>query len=157
LDIRYIDHNPWPGKIYCLSVMGGYSRAILASLLSRSQDPVAVLLVRYAAIRAHRILEALLTDSGGVFRANHIRRIYETPGIRKEEIARRQPWQNLIEANFGVQMRMTDYGFANAASWEELSRVHEQWRGDVNAQIHWARTSAGKTAGVTLRTCWTVP
>lgn len=79
-----------------------------------------------------------MTDSGGVFLANHIRRIYAALAIRKEEIARRQPWQNLIEANFGAQMRMADYGFASAATWEEILRVHEQWMDDYNAQMHWA-------------------
>ncbi len=138
MDIRYLDHRLGGGKVYCLSVMDGYSRAILASMLSRSQDLVPVLLVLYAAIRAHGIPEALVTDSGGVFLANHIRRIYAALAIRKEEIARRQPWQNLLEANFGTQARMADYGFANAASWEELLRVHEQWMGDYNAQMHWA-------------------
>ncbi len=138
LNIRYLDHNLGPGKIYCLSVMDGYSRAILASMLSRSQDLVPVLLVLYAAVRQWGSPDALVTDSGGVFLANHLQRIYGVLGIRKEEIARRQPWQNLIEANFGVQMRMADYGFANAASWEELLRVHEQWMEDYNAQMHWA-------------------
>lgn len=33
---------------------------------------------------------------------------------------------------------MADYGFAQATSWEELLRVHEQWMGDFNAQMHWA-------------------
>lgn len=98
----------------------------------------AVLLVLYAAMRAHGIPEALVTDSGGVFLANHIRRIYEVLGIRKEESARRQPWQNLLEANFGTQARMADYGFANVATWEALLQVHEQWMGDYNAQTHWA-------------------
>ena len=138
LDIRYIDHRLGDGKVYCLAVMDGYSRAILTSMLSRSQDLVPVLLVLYAAMRAHGVPEALVTDSGGVFLANHLRRIYEILAIRKEEIARRQPWQNLLEANFGTQMRMADYGFANATTWEELLRVHEQWVEDCNTQAHWA-------------------
>ena len=81
--------------------------------------------------------EALVTDSGGVFLA-------PTPsalrGARhpQAEIARRQAWQNLIEANFGAQMRMADYGFARATTWEEWLRVHEQWVDDFNAQAHWA-------------------
>ena len=33
---------------------------------------------------------------------------------------------------------MADYGFARAATWEELLRVHEQWMDDDNAQMHWA-------------------
>lgn len=64
---------------------------------------------------------------------------YNASGLAvRVEIARRQPWQNLIEANFGVQMRMADHGFARATSWEGLLRVHEQWVDDFNGQSHWA-------------------
>jgi len=138
LDIRYVDHHLGGGRIYCISVLENYSRAILASMLSRSQNLAAVLLVLYGAIRQWGAPEALVTDSGGVFLATHAQRIYATLGIRKEEIARRQAWQSLIEPNFGVQARMADYGFAQATSWEELLRVHEQWVTDFNVQMHWA-------------------
>ncbi|MEJ7655199.1 MAG: transposase family protein, partial [Chloroflexia bacterium] len=123
---------------YTITLLDGYSRAILASLLSRSQDLAAVLMVLYAAIRQHGVPTALVTDSGGVFLAHHAQRIYAGLGIRKAEIARRQAWQSLIEANFGVQMRMADYHFAKATTWAELLRVHEQWMADFNAQMHWA-------------------
>jgi len=137
-DICYVDHQLGHCKVYTITLLDGYSRAILASLLSRSQDLAAVLLTVYAAIRQHGVPTALVTDSGGVFLANHARRIYAALGIRKEEIAWRQPWQNLIEANFGVQMRLADHGFAKAATWEELLRVHERWVDDCNGQAHWA-------------------
>ncbi len=137
-DIRYVDHHLGDFKVYTISLLDGYSRAILASLLSRSQDLAAVLMVLYAAIRQHGVPAALVTDSGGVFLATQARRIYAALGIRKAEIARRQAWQNLIEANFGAQMRMADYGFAKAATWEELVRVHERWVDDFNDQAHWA-------------------
>jgi len=138
LDIRYLDHSLGPGKIYCLAVMDGYSRAILASLLSRSQDLVPVLLALDAAMRTHGIPEALVTDSGGVFLANHLQRIYAALAIRKEEIARRQLWQNLIETAFGVQRRMADWVLAQATSWPELLVAHDQWVADDNYQDHFA-------------------
>jgi hypothetical protein len=97
-----------------------------------------VLLAFYAAIRQHGTPEALVTDSGGVFLAAHARRIYRALAIRKVEIARRQAWQNLIEANFGAQMRMAGHGFATATSREEVVRVHEGWVDDFNGQSHWA-------------------
>ncbi len=78
------------------------------------------------AVAQHGAPEAIVTDSGGVFLANHARRIYQALGIRKEEIARRQAWQNLLEAQFGTQARMADYAFAQAGSWDELLQVHEQ-------------------------------
>ncbi len=136
LDIRHVDHYLGGGKIYGISVLENVSRAILASMLSRRQDLAAVLLVLYGAIRQWGIPEALVTDSGGVFLATHAQRVYAALGVRKVEIARRQPWQSLSEANFGTQMRMADYGFAQAASWGELLRVHEGWRADDNAQRH---------------------
>lgn len=138
LDIRYVDHQLGNFTVSTITLLEGYSRAILASLLSRSQDLAAVLLALYAAIRQHGTPEALVTDSGGVFLAAQAQRIYAALGIRKAEIARRQPWQNLIEANFGAQMRMADRGFARATSWEDLLRVHEQWVDDCNGQSHWA-------------------
>lgn len=101
-DIRYLDHHLGDFKVYSITLLDGYSRAILASLLSRSQDLAAVLMVLYAAIRQHGVPAALVTDSGGVFLAHHAQRIYAALGIRKAEIARRQAWQSLIEANFGV-------------------------------------------------------
>ncbi len=137
-DIRYVDHHLGDFKVYTITLLDGFSRAVLASLLSCSQDLAAVLMVLYAAIRQHGVPTALVTDSGGVFLAHHAQRIYATLGIRKAEIARRQAWQSLIEANFGVQMRMADYHFAKATTWAELLRVHEQWMDDFNAQMHWA-------------------
>ncbi len=138
LDIRYLDHSLGDGKVYCISVIDGFSRAVLASLLSRSQDLGPVLLLLYSAMRQWGLPECLVTDSGGVFLANHARRIYAALAIRKEEIAKRQAWQNLLEAQFGAQARMADYAFARAGSWDELLRVHEQWMADYNEQMHWA-------------------
>jgi transposase InsO family protein len=137
-DIRYVNHRRGAFKVYSITLLDGYTRAILASLLSRSQDLAAVLMVLHAAIRQHGAPAALVTDSGGVFLANQAQRIYAALSIRKEEIARRQAWQSLIEANFGVQMRTADYHFAKAATWAELLRVHEQWMTDFNGQMHWA-------------------
>lgn len=138
LDIRYLDHGLGEGKVYCISVIDGYSRAVLASLLSRSQALGPVLLLLYSAMRQWGRPKGLVTDSGGVFLANHARRIYDALGIRKEEIAKRQAWQNLLEAQFGTQARMADYAFARADTWDELLRVHEQWMTDYNDQMHWA-------------------
>jgi len=47
VDIRYLDHHLGDFKVYCISVLDNYSRAILASGLSRTQDLTAYLLVLY--------------------------------------------------------------------------------------------------------------
>ncbi len=140
VDLRYIDMQTIDGeKVYCISILENYSRAILASALSRRQDLSAYLMVLYAAIRQHGAPEVLVSDSGGIFAtAKQAKAIYTALGIRKEEIERRQPWQSLIEANFGVQSRMADWDFAKATTWAELLAVHDQWVADFNYQIHWA-------------------
>ena len=58
--------------------------------------------------------------------------------MAKHEIARRQAWQNYIEANFGIQRRLADWGFARAGSWPELLAVHDHWVTEHNYQDHWA-------------------
>jgi hypothetical protein len=63
VDIRYIDvHQLGGGNIYCISILENYSRAILPSGLSRSQDLTAYFMVLHAAIRQHGSPEALVSD-----------------------------------------------------------------------------------------------
>jgi hypothetical protein len=51
----------------------------------------------YAAIRKHGCPEAIVSNHGGVFLSHEARQIYNTFGMRKEEIELRQAWQNYIE------------------------------------------------------------
>ena len=53
VDIRYLDHHLDDERIYCISILENYSRAILASGISRRQDLTAYLMVLFAAIRQH--------------------------------------------------------------------------------------------------------
>ena len=136
MDIRYLDHGLGDFKVSCISILDNYSRAILASGLSRSQDLTAYLMILYMAIRQHGAPEALVSDSGGVFLAKPARAIYAALGIRKEEIDRRQPWQPYIETAFNVQRRMADWHFAQATTWDELLAAHDHWVADYNYQDH---------------------
>jgi putative transposase len=139
VDIRYIDvHRLGGGMVYCITILDNYSRAVIASALIRSQDLTAYLMVLYAAIQSCGAPEVLVSDSGSVFRAKRAQAIYRALGIRKEYIARRQPWQSYIETQFNVQRRMADFHFAQAATWEEIVGVHERWVTDFNFQDHWA-------------------
>jgi len=79
-----------------------------------------------------------VSDGGGIFKAKDAMRIYVALGIRKDQIARRQPGQSYIEPNFNVQRRMADWHFAQAATWEELLHVHDDFVANFNFQIHWA-------------------
>lgn len=139
VDVRYIEkHKLGEKPFYVISILENYSRAILASAVSRSQDEKAWLAVLYEAIRVHGIPEVLVSDSGSIFLANRSKQIYEKLGIRKEQIQRRQAWQNLIETQWNVQRRMADYHFGRAADWEAVLAVHRNWWLDFNYQEHWA-------------------
>jgi putative transposase len=140
VDIRYIDMHRLENedKIYCISILENYSRAILASAITRRQDTEAYLSVLYAAIRKHGCPEMLVSDHGGVFLSHDAMKIYDAFGIRKEEIELRQAWQNYIETGFNVQRRMADWYFETAKTWEDLVATHEKWVRDYNYQKHMA-------------------
>lgn len=137
-DIRYIDHGLGDFKVYAITLLDNYSRAIIASGLSRTQDLSAFLMVFYMGVQQHGAPEALVTDNGSVFLAKEAQRIYQALGIEKREIDRRQPWQSYIEAAFGVQRRMADWAFARARTWPALLAIHDQWVADYNYQDHFA-------------------
>jgi transposase len=143
VDIRYLDHGIDDERVYCISILENYSRAVLASVVSRRQNLTAYLIVLHAAIRQHGVPETLVSDGGGVFRAKQARQIYQTLGITKVEIERRQPWQSYIETQFNVQRRMADWHFRQAANWSDLKAAHDRWVVDFNYQSHWAHRERG--------------
>lgn len=109
VDIRYIDHHlpeselpEGGGKVYVISILENHSRAILASAITTAQDTTAYLSVLYTAVERYGSPEVLVSDGGGVFKANQAKAIYRSLGINKEEIERRRPWQNFIETTLMV-------------------------------------------------------
>jgi putative transposase len=137
-DIRYLDHQLGGGNVYCISILENYSRLVVASTLSRTQDTTAFLAVLLMAVREYGAPDTLVSDGGGVFRAKRVMTIYKELGIAKEQIARRQPWQSYIETAFNVQRRMADWDFGRAQTWQELQELHAAWVHDYNTQEHWA-------------------
>ncbi|MHB8644196.1 MAG: helix-turn-helix domain-containing protein [Thermomicrobiales bacterium] len=139
VDIRQLDMANIGMKVYCVSILENYSRAILASGLFPTQDLSSYLMILYAAIRQHGIPETLISDSGAVFvTAKQAKAIYAALGIEKREIERGKPWQNYIESTFKIQRRMADWHFAKATTWAALLAVHDQWVVNLNYQVHWA-------------------
>jgi transposase len=159
-DIRYLDHGLGDCKVYSVTILDNYSRAIVASGLSRTQDLGTFLMVLFMAIQQHGAPEGLVTDGGSVFRAQQLLTILDRLGIQKHEIARRQAWQNYVEALFGVQRRMADWGFLHAGSWPELLAVHDLWGADYNYQDHFAHQERPEDrrspAAVLHRVCGTL-
>jgi transposase len=100
-DVRYLDMLDESllaeGMVYAVTIMENYSRAVLASSLTRRQDLNTFLAVLYQAIQEYGPPEAFVTDSGSIFLANRAQAIYRALGIRKIEIEKGQPWQSYIE------------------------------------------------------------
>jgi len=152
-----VDEGLLGGKAYAVTVMDNFSRAILASAVTRRQDLSAFLSVLYRAVDRYGAPGTLVTDSGSIFLANRAKAVYAKLGVRKEEIEKGRPWQNYSETTFGIQKRMADWHFSRAESWAGLVNAHGRFVGDYNAQAHFAhqgredgrRTPAGVLSWVT--------
>lgn len=129
VDVRYIeDHRlGFPEPVYLISVLESYSRAILASKISATQNQMDYLEVLFAALSTAGAPKAIVSDGGAIFYCRQAMDVYAALGITKERIETRQAWQNLIEAHFNIARRMADAKFARAASWEEMISVHRSF------------------------------
>jgi putative transposase len=106
VDVRYIEeHNlGFPESIYLISVLENYSRAILASKISPTQNQWDYLEVLFAALSRFGAPSALVSDGGGIFYANQAMDVYAALGIRKERIEKRQAWQNYVRRVGGFEI-----------------------------------------------------
>jgi len=104
VDVRYIEKHSlgFPEPIYLISVLENYSRAILASKISRSQNQWDFLEVLFAALSTAGAPNAIVSDGGGIFYCNQAMDVYSALGITKERIEPRQAWQNYIESHLYV-------------------------------------------------------
>lgn len=140
-DVRHldvVDEGLVGSRAYAVTILDNYSRAVVASAVSPTQDLSAFLSVLHRAVERHGPPEALVTDSGSVFGANRAKAVYETLGVEKHEIEKGRPWQSYLETAFNVQRRMADWHFAKAKSWPELHAAHARWVEEYNAQYHQA-------------------
>ena len=77
--------------IYCISILENFSRAILASAISRRQDTEAFFAVFYDAVRPFGVPEVLVSDNGSAFTFHETRWVCEQLGIEKKEIKKGRP------------------------------------------------------------------
>ncbi len=79
-DVRYLEHSiPGTGQAYVVAILENYSRAILASAVTLSQDTNAYLSVLHAAIERHGSPKTIVTDGGGIFRSDRAKAVYRVP------------------------------------------------------------------------------
>lgn len=137
VDIRYLVklEGRW---VYSICILEGYSRTILAGLASEHQDLPALLQLLFAALSTYGCPEGIVSDHGAVFRAGDDVAILKALEIEPRYIELRKPWQNLIEAQFKVQLRLADFQFEHAQSFEEIQRRHAAFVEMFNTTWHWA-------------------
>ncbi|MEE9157575.1 MAG: DDE-type integrase/transposase/recombinase, partial [Gammaproteobacteria bacterium] len=137
IDIRYLVRldGRW---VYSLCLVEGYSRKILAGMASRHQDLPAVLHILYAALSAYGCPQAIVSDNGSVFTAGEYRAILRDLAIEPLYIEKSKPWQNLIEPQFKIQLRLADFKFEQAHTFEEIAHHHAAFIETFNTTFHWA-------------------
>src|SRR5205807_1895382 len=98
-DVRYIEEHllPDPKPVYVITVFENFSRMVLASAISPTQNQWDYLAVLADALRRYGAPEAIVTDGGGIFYSNQAMQLYDMLGIRKERIEAGEPWQNYAE------------------------------------------------------------
>jgi transposase InsO family protein len=141
-DIRYLVQldGSW---IYSICVIEGYSRKILAGMVSPHQDLTAILQILYAALSEYGCPQALVSDNGSVFTAGDYIAILRALEIEPLHIEKGKPWQNLIEAQFKVQLRLADFKFEQAETLGEVQAQHAAFIETFNTTSHWAHRHRG--------------
>ncbi len=139
-DIRYIEEHLLsdPKPVYVITVFENFSRMVLASAISPTQNQWDYLAVLVEAIKRYGAPEALVTDGGGQFYSTVATQLYDMLGIRKERIDPGQPWENYAETLFSIQRRLADHAFSNARTWPEIQQAHLTWWHNYNAESHYA-------------------
>ncbi len=99
IDARYIEEHLLedPKPVYVITVFENFSRMVLSSTISPTQNQWDYLSVLADAIRRYGAPEAIVTDGGGIFYSNQAMLLYDMLGIRKERIEAGEPWQNYAE------------------------------------------------------------
>jgi len=141
VDVRYVEEHRLPdvtGPVYLISVLENYSRAVLASKISPTQNQWDYLEVLFAAFSSAGVPNAIVSDGGAIFYCKHAMDVYAALNIEKKRIDKKQAWQNFIETHFNIVRRMADAKFAVATSWEQMIATHRKWMSDYNTQRHWA-------------------
>jgi len=136
-DMRYLVQleGRW---VYSICIIEGYSRKILAGMVSPHQDLTAVLQILHAALAAYGCPQALVSDNGSVFTAGDYLAILRDLEIEPLHIEKGKPWQNLIEAQFKVQLRLADFKFEQAQTLGEVQNQHATFIETFNTTAHWA-------------------
>jgi putative transposase len=111
-DVRYIEDHllPDPKPVYVITIFENFSRSVLSSTISPTQNQWEYLSVLVDAIRRYGAPEAIVTDGGGIFYSTVALQLYDMLGIRKERIDPGEPWQNYVRRVGGFEIPATCRG-----------------------------------------------
>jgi putative transposase len=137
IDIRYLVKLA-DGWVYSICILEGYSRKILAGMVSEYQDLTAVLQLVTAALAEYGCPDALVSDNGSVFKAHDYERLLEALEVKVERIEKGKPWQSLLEAQFKIQWRLLDPKLQGVDSLEKVQSLHAEFIELFNSTPHWA-------------------
>src|SRR5919206_22802 len=139
IDYRYLvrldDDDHWA---YSLCIIEGYSRKILAGMATEYQDTIAVLQLLAAALAEYGRPAGIVSDNGAVFTSDAYEGLLQELEIAVCHIEKGKPWVNLIEAQFKVQLRLSEVAFAQADAFEEIQDRHAAFVETFNTTPHWA-------------------
>ncbi len=107
-------------------------------MASPHQDLTAILQILLAALSEYGCPHALISDNGSVFTAGNYLAILRDLEIEPLHIEKGKPWQNLIETQFKIQLRLADYKFEQAQTLEEVQIQHAAFIELFNTTPHWA-------------------
>jgi Integrase core domain len=126
-DVRYIEEHLLedPRPVYVITMFENFSRMVLSSIISRTQNQWDYLMVLADVIRRYGAPEAIVTDGGGIFYAHVALELYEMLGIRKERIDPGEPWQNYAETLFSIQQGSQTKHFPTHEPGQKFSRPTE--------------------------------
>jgi transposase InsO family protein len=125
--------------VYSLCILEGYSRMILAEMASAHQDLPALLQLLFAAFSPYGCPEGIVSNHGAVFQAHDYVAILQALEIEPKYIELRKPWQNLLEAQCKVQLRLADFQFEQAGTVAEIQRLHAAFIETFNTTRHGAQ------------------
>jgi transposase InsO family protein/transposase len=137
VDLRYLVKlkERW---VYSICVIEGYSRTILAGMASEYKDLASVLQILYAALSQYGCPEVIVSDNDGVFTSPQTRHLLEQLQVEPKYIEKGKPWENLIESQFKVQLRLADHKFETAKTFEDIQERHTEFIETFNTTPHWA-------------------
>jgi hypothetical protein len=107
-------------------------------MASEYQDELAVLQLLHAALAEYGCPEGIVSDNGTVFKADAYKQLLGALQIDRCPIEKRQAWQNLIESQFKIQLRLADAHFAQATTLAEIQTQHAAFVQTFNTTNHWA-------------------